>query len=107
MPMVHLEFDLRSSSNRVMHWPANCLLARHCRGGNSICFRLLMCLLAIGQVSIRNVHHCSCSMCTMQERVSLRDCQVGPGFIVSEGAEHREEVLAKAQQQRRSTDAKP
>ena len=43
----------------------------------------------------------------MQERVSLRDCQVGPGFTVSEGAEHREEVLAKAQQQRKSSDTKP
>ena len=42
----------------------------------------------------------------MQERVSLRDCQVGPGFTVSEGAEHREEVLAKAQQQRKSSDTK-
>lgn len=38
----------------------------------------------------------------VQERVSLRDCQVGPNFVVSEGSEHREEVLAKAPQRRSS-----
>ena len=38
----------------------------------------------------------------MQERVTLRDCQVGPDFRVSEGSEHRDEVLAKAQTRRSS-----
>lgn len=105
MPVLHLEYAFLKqdpgSSDRVPHWPANCT------GGAKICFRFLECLPAIGQVISGNSHHCSCSVYTMQERVSLRDCQVGPGFTVSEGAEHREEVLAKAQQQRRSTDAKP
>ena len=62
--------------------------------------RTLLTSGVMGRCQLQLLHVC------MQERVSLRDCQVGPGFTVSEGAEHREEVLAKAQQQRRSTDNK-
>ncbi|CAL8468630.1 g8170 [Coccomyxa elongata] len=43
-----------------------------------------------------------CHNAHLQERVTLRDCQVGPGLVVSEGLEHREEVLAKAAQRRSS-----
>ncbi len=41
-----------------------------------------------------------------QERVTLRDCQVGPDFRVSEGSEHRDEVLAKAPSRRSSEHAR-
>lgn len=30
-----------------------------------------------------------------QERVSLKDCQVGPGYSVSEGADLKGEVVAQ------------
>ena len=42
----------------------------------------------------------------VQERVTLRDCQVGPDFRVSEGSEHRDEVLAKAPSRRSSEHAR-
>ncbi len=45
---------------------------------------------------------CVVYLVAAQERVTLRDCQVGPGTVVSEGLEHREEVLAKAAQRRSS-----
>ena len=44
--------------------------------------------------------------CNAQERVTLRDCQVGPDFRVSEGSEHRDEVLAKAPSRRSSEHAR-
>lgn len=31
----------------------------------------------------------------LQERVNMRDCHIGPGYVISEGSEHRAEVLAK------------
>ena len=39
-----------------------------------------------------------------QERVVLKDCQVGAGYVVQEATEHREEVLAKPMPHRRSSD---
>jgi len=33
--------------------------------------------------------------CHVQERVSLRDCQVGPSYVVGEGGDFKGEVLAK------------
>ena len=42
-----------------------------------------------------------------QERVVLKDCQVGAGYVVAEGTEHRDEVLAKPLAQRRSNDGLP
>lgn len=37
----------------------------------------------------------------------LKDCQVGAGYVVAEGTEHRDEVLAKPLAQRRSSDGVP
>ena len=39
-----------------------------------------------------------------QERVVLKDCQVGAGYVVQEATEHRDEVLAKPMPHRRSSD---
>ncbi len=37
----------------------------------------------------------------------LKYCQVGAGYVVAEGTEHRDELLAKPLAQRRSSDGLP
>jgi len=39
--------------------------------------------------------------------VVLKYCQVGAGYVVAEGTEHRDELLAKPLAQRRSSDGLP
>jgi translation initiation factor eIF-2B subunit gamma len=36
-----------------------------------------------------------CVRAVVQDRASLKDCQVGPGYVVGQASEHKEEVLAK------------
>lgn len=72
------------------------VVGRHCRIGsnvkivNSVVLNHVTiddgCLIQ-GSIICSNVH--------LQERATLKDCQVGAGYVIASGTEHRTEALAK------------
>lgn len=72
------------------------VLGRHCRIGSNVKVvnSVIMNHITIGDgCSIQG--SVICSNAQLQDRVVLRDCQVGAGFIVSAGSEYKAESLAR------------
>ncbi|XP_052201361.1 uncharacterized protein LOC127807503 isoform X2 [Diospyros lotus] len=72
------------------------VLGRHCRIGSNVKVvnSVIMNYVTIGDgCSIQG--SVVCSNVQLQDRVVLKDCQVGAGFVVSAGSEHKGESLAK------------
>ncbi|XP_051134330.1 uncharacterized protein LOC127253674 [Andrographis paniculata] len=72
------------------------VIGRHCRIGSNvkIANSVVMNHVTIGDgCSIQG--SIICSNVQLQERAVLKDCQVGPGFVVTGGSEYRGESLAK------------
>ncbi|XP_015056552.1 translation initiation factor eIF-2B subunit gamma isoform X1 [Solanum pennellii] len=76
------------------------VIGRHCRIGSNV---KVVNSVIMDHVTIAD--GCSiqgsvvCSNVQLQERVVLRDCQVGAGYVVSSGSEHKGESLAKKEKQ--------
>lgn len=72
------------------------VMGRNCKLGANV--KLISCVLMDG-VSIADGSHVQnsiiCSGAAVQERCTLKDCQVGPGFVVAQASEHKAETLAK------------
>ncbi|XP_044483374.1 translation initiation factor eIF-2B subunit gamma isoform X2 [Mangifera indica] len=72
------------------------VVGRHCRIGSNV---KVVNSIVMNHVTIGD--GCSiqgsviCSNAQLQERVVLKDCQVGAGFVVSAGCEHKGESLAR------------
>lgn len=72
------------------------VIGRHCRIGANV---KVVNSVVMNHVTIGDF--CSiqgsviCSNVQLQERAILKDCQVGAGFVVTSGSEHKGEVLAK------------
>ncbi|XP_062082344.1 uncharacterized protein LOC133788763 [Humulus lupulus] len=72
------------------------VIGRHCRIGSNV---KVVNSIVMNHVTIGD--GCSiqgsviCSNVQLQERVTLKDCQVGAGFVVSAGSEFKAEALAK------------
>ncbi|KAL3325330.1 hypothetical protein AABB24_039098 [Solanum stoloniferum] len=76
------------------------VIGRHCRIGSNVKVvnSVIMDHVTIGDgCSIQG--SVVCSNVQLQERVVLRDCQVGAGYVVSSGSEHKGESLAKKEKQ--------
>ncbi|KAL3354859.1 hypothetical protein AABB24_019113 [Solanum stoloniferum] len=76
------------------------VIGRHCRIGSNVKIvnSVIMDHVTIGDgCSIQG--SVVCSNVQLQERVVLRDCQVGAGYVVSSGSEHKGESLAKKEKQ--------
>nr|GMC97415.1 translation initiation factor eIF-2B subunit gamma [Ipomoea batatas] len=76
------------------------IIGRHCRIGSNV---KVVNSVVMNHVTIGD--GCSiqgsviCSNVQLQERVVLRDCQVGAGFVVTAGSEYKGESLAKKEKQ--------
>lgn len=76
------------------------VIGRHCRIGSNV---KIVNSVVMNHVTIGD--GCSiqgsviCSNVQLQERVVLKDCQVGAGFVVTAGSEHKGESLAKKEKQ--------
>ncbi|RAL38953.1 hypothetical protein DM860_014779 [Cuscuta australis] len=76
------------------------IIGRHCRIGSNV---KVVNSVVMNHVTIGD--GCSiqgsvlCSNVQLQERVVLRDCQVGAGFVVATGSEYKGESLAKKEKQ--------
>ncbi|WIA38932.1 hypothetical protein OEZ86_005085 [Tetradesmus obliquus] len=72
------------------------VMGRNCKLGANV--KLISCVLMDG-VSIADGSHVQnsiiCSGAAVQERCTLKDCQVGPGFVVAQASEHKAETLAR------------
>jgi translation initiation factor eIF-2B subunit gamma len=72
------------------------VVGRHCRIGSNV---TITNSVVMNYVTIED--YCSiqgsviCSNALLQQRSSLRDCQVGPSYNVAENTDHREEALVK------------
>ncbi|XP_074583340.1 uncharacterized protein LOC141839491 [Curcuma longa] len=72
------------------------VIGRHCRIGSNV---KIVNSVVMNHVTIDD--GCSiqgsviCSNVQLQERVVLKDCQVGAGYIVTSGSEHKSESLAR------------
>ncbi|CAA0805925.1 Unknown protein [Striga hermonthica] len=76
------------------------IIGRHCRIGSNVKIvnSVVMNYVTIGDgCSIQG--SIICSNVLLQERAVLKDCQVGAGFVVVAGSEHRGESLAKKERQ--------
>ncbi|KAL0459072.1 UNVERIFIED_CONTAM: Translation initiation factor eIF-2B subunit gamma [Sesamum latifolium] len=76
------------------------VIGRHCRIGSNvkIANSVVMNHVTIGDgCSIQG--SIICSNVQLQERAVLKDCQVGAGFVVTAGSEHKGESLAKKEKQ--------
>ncbi|KAL3530147.1 hypothetical protein ACH5RR_009469 [Cinchona calisaya] len=76
------------------------VIGRHCRIGSNVKIvnSVVMNHVTIGDgCSIQGA--VICSNVQLQERVVLKDCQVGAGFVVTAGSEHKGESLAKKEKQ--------
>lgn len=76
------------------------VIGRHCRIGSNVKVvnSVIMDHVTIGDgCSIQG--SVVCSNVQLQERVVLRDCQVGAGYVVSTGSEYKGESLAKKEKQ--------
>ncbi|KAM3303317.1 translation initiation factor eIF-2B subunit gamma [Capsicum chacoense] len=76
------------------------VIGRHCRIGSNVKVvnSVIMDHVTIGDgCSIQG--SIICSNVQLQERVVLRDCQVGAGYVVSAGSEYKGESLAKKEKQ--------
>ncbi|CAL1403530.1 unnamed protein product [Linum trigynum] len=72
------------------------VIGRHCRIGSNVKIvnSVVMDHVTLGDgCSIQG--SIVCSNVQIQERVVLRDCQIGAGFVVSAGSEHKGESLAR------------
>ncbi|KAK4419692.1 Translation initiation factor eIF-2B subunit gamma [Sesamum alatum] len=76
------------------------VIGRHCRIGSNV---KIVNSVVMNHVTISD--GCSiqgsiiCSNVQLQERAVLKDCQVGAGFVVTAGSEHKGESLAKKEKQ--------
>ncbi|OIT38624.1 PREDICTED: translation initiation factor eIF-2B subunit gamma [Nicotiana attenuata] len=76
------------------------VIGRHCRIGSNVKVvnSVIMDHVTIGDgCSIQG--SVVCSNVQLQERAVLKDCQVGAGYVVSAGSEHKGESLAKKEKQ--------
>ncbi|XP_058008929.1 uncharacterized protein LOC131183075 [Hevea brasiliensis] len=72
------------------------VIGRHCRIGSNVKVvnSVIMNHVTIGDgCSIQG--SVICSNVHLQERVGLKDCQVGAGFVVTAGCEYKGESLAR------------
>ncbi|PON74137.1 Nucleotidyl transferase domain containing protein [Parasponia andersonii] len=80
------------------------VIGRHCRIGSNV---KVVNSIVMNHVTIGD--GCSiqgsviCSNVQLQERVVLKDCQVGAGFVVTAGSEFKAEALAKKEKDHKAT----
>ncbi|CAN6483855.1 unnamed protein product [Victoria cruziana] len=72
------------------------VIGRHCRIGSGV---KIVNSVVMDHVTIEDgclvQGSVVCSNVQLQERASLKDCQVGAGYVVTGGSEHRSELLAR------------
>lgn len=72
------------------------VIGRHCRIGSNV---KIVNSVVMNHVTVEDgcliQGSVVCSNVQLQERVVLKDCQVGPGYVVTSGSEHKSESLAR------------
>ncbi|ONK55435.1 uncharacterized protein A4U43_UnF3340 [Asparagus officinalis] len=72
------------------------VIGRHCRIGSNV---KIVNSVVMNHVTVEDgcliQGSIICSNVQLQERVILKDCQIGPGYVVTSGSEHKSESLAK------------